>query len=132
MVGFAAVVSPTDNTITRTLHDHTADRYFPLVARKGSRNHKELGYTWAGLMLAASALSFGIHNANGGFSFAHFLAVLTFLFVPLSVFLARRKLRLLHRITVLSTILFFQIGAGIGAFVPRRALGETETRMEVA
>ena len=98
--------------------------FMQLALPKGRRHHKILGYAWAALMLAASILSFGIHGINGGFSFPHIFSVMALVFVPLIVFLARRKMRTLHRIAVLCSILFFQVGAGAGTFIPRRALGQ--------
>jgi uncharacterized membrane protein len=95
-----------------------------ILLPKGTGLHRKIGYTWSGLLISASLISFGMHGINGGFSPPHFFSALTLVLVPLIMYLALTGRRIAHRSLVLSYALFFLVAAGAFTFVPGRALGD--------
>jgi uncharacterized membrane protein len=90
---------------------------------KGTNLHRTTGYVWCALLFAASLVSFGIHEINGGMSPPHYVAISSFILLPTIVFLARRHWHTAHRVVVLSYVLFFLVFAGLFTFSPQRAMG---------
>jgi len=90
---------------------------------KGTPLHRAIGYTWCALLFAASAISYGIHEINGGLSPPHYVAISSFILLPTIVFLARKGWHAAHRAVVLSYVLFFLVFAGLFTFIPGRAMG---------
>ena len=90
---------------------------------KGTSLHRTTGYVWCALLFAASLVSFGIHEINGGLSPPHYFAISSFFLIPTIVFLARKHWHTAHRWLVLSYVLFFMVFAGLFTFIPERAMG---------
>jgi len=90
---------------------------------KGTSLHRTTGYIWCALLFAASLVSFGIHEINGGLSGPHYVAISSFILLPTIVFLARKHWHTAHRVMVLSYVLFFMVFAGLFTFIPQRAMG---------
>lgn len=95
-----------------------------LLLPKGTGLHRIIGYTWCATLLAASLVSFGVHEINGAWSPPHYFAVLSLIMVPLIVFLARSHRTVTHSRVVLGYILFFLVAAGLFTFIPGRAPGD--------
>jgi uncharacterized membrane protein len=90
---------------------------------KGTSLHRTTGYIWCALLFAASLVSFGIHEINGGLSPPHYVAISSFILLPTIIFLARKHWHTAHRVVVLSYVLFFLVFAGLFTFIPQRAMG---------
>jgi uncharacterized membrane protein len=95
-----------------------------ILLPKGTGLHRKIGYTWSGLLISASLVSFGMHGINGGFSMPHFFSAMTLILVPLIMYLGLTGRRIAHRSLVLGYTLFFLVLAGAFTFVPGRALGD--------
>ena len=90
---------------------------------KGTGLHRTTGYIWCALLFAASLISFGIHEINGGLSPPHYVAISSFILLPTIVVLARKHMHAWHRGVVLGYVLFFLVFAGLFTFIPNRAMG---------
>jgi uncharacterized membrane protein len=90
---------------------------------KGTGLHRTTGYIWCALLFAASLVSFGIHELNGGLSPPHYVAISSFILLPTIVVLARKHMHAWHRGVVLGYVLFFLVFAGLFTFIPNRAMG---------
>lgn len=95
-----------------------------LSRRKGTTQHRVLGYVWVTLMVVIAVSSFGIHEINHwrGFSAIHLLSVLTLVTVPLALLAARRGDIASHKRNML--ILFWSalVLAGLFTLMPGRIL----------
>jgi uncharacterized membrane protein len=96
-----------------------------LARVKGTRTHRALGYTWAGLMLFVALSSFFIHELRqwGNFSPIHLLSVFTLVMLPLGVYFARRHNVVGHRKTMLGLFFGALVIAGAFTLLPSRILG---------
>ncbi|MFS0738627.1 hypothetical protein ABC347_16390 [Sphingomonas sp. 1P06PA] len=93
-----------------------------LLAAKGDRQHRRMGYLWCGLMVATACAAFFIRTISGGFSAIHIFVVLTLVSVPRLIANARRHQVVRHRIVVLSLVFGAFLVAGGFAFVGQRHL----------
>ena len=77
---------------------------FALLARKGSRLHRALGYGWVTLMLGAAASSVFIRDFRlpnlAGYTPIHILTVVTFVFIGRGLWLIARRRIAQHRLTM--------------------------------
>lgn len=90
---------------------------------KGTGLHRIIGYGWCTALVAASLVSFGVHEINGGLSVPHYFAILSLVLVPTIVWLARTHRTRTHSWLVLGFVIFFLVASGLFAFVPGRVLG---------
>jgi uncharacterized membrane protein len=90
---------------------------------KGTSLHRALGYVWCALLFAASLVSFGIHEINGGLSPPHYFAMGSFVLIPTIVLFARMHWHAAHKWLIISYVLFFIVFAGLFTFIPQRAMG---------
>lgn len=88
-----------------------------LVMRKGTDLHKKLGYAWSATLLAGMAVSFGIHEINGGLSIPHYHAMASFVLAPLIAWLGMTGRRRWHKRLVLFYVFYFIIVAGVLTFL---------------
>lgn len=99
-----------------------------LVGRKGTLNHRKLGYLWCGLMVLAAVSSFlidlkpdapmtFIHKSSSAFSIG------TLILLPLVVYFGRKGRATGHRRALLG-IYFLLLLAGGLSFIHGRAFGE--------
>jgi uncharacterized membrane protein len=91
---------------------------------KGTQLHRVIGLTWCFVLVAASLVSFGVHEINGCFSPPHAFAISSLFLVPTIIFLARKGWHKAHRNLVLGYVLFFLVAAGLFTFIPGRAMGD--------
>ena len=96
-----------------------------LVAKKGSRPHKALGWVWVLAMAVAAVSSFWIYGINktGGFSVIHLLSVWTLISLACAIYFVRRGNVPAHKGFMVGTFLGLA-GAGIGAVMPGRFLSQ--------
>ena len=102
-----------------------------LLRRKGTRNHRRLGYVWVGAMLltAVTSLFFstqvpsGWGVFSGDFSFIHLLSVLVIVQVPRIVQKARAHDRSGHESAVRAIVIGALLIAGFFTFPFNRMLG---------
>jgi uncharacterized membrane protein len=101
-----------------------------LVLPKGTFRHRTVGYIWIVLMVATALVSFSIHTINpGGLSWIHIFSVVTLIFAPMAVFLARTGRVEHHRRAVIGLMLGGLAIAGLFTFLPGRALGQLVLRL---
>lgn len=108
-------------------------------ARKGAPLHRLLGKVWLGLMIAAAASSFFIHQINTfmGFSPIHLISVYVLVGAWLAYRSARRHRIKAHKRQVLGLYLGGIVGAGAFTLLPGRIMHAVvftypERRSEVA
>lgn len=94
-----------------------------LLSPRGDRRHRVLGRIWAAAMLLTALLSFGIREANGGFSFIHILSAWVVIQVPLLWYAARTHKVALHRGSVRGMVTGALLIAGFFTFPFGRLLG---------
>lgn len=94
-----------------------------LLSPRGDRRHRILGRIWAAAMLLTALLSFGIREANGGFSFIHILSAWVVIQVPLLWYAARTHKVALHRGSVRGMVTGALLIAGFFTFPFGRLLG---------
>ena len=101
---------------------------FALLARKGSRLHRALGYGWVTLMLGAAASSVFIRDFRlpnlAGYTPIHILTVVTFVFIGRGLWLIARRRIAQHRLTMWAVYLGSCVTAGAFALMPGRFLGD--------
>ena len=87
-----------------------------LAARKGTRPHKALGWTWVALMLVATVTSFWIMEPrNGaGFSAIHLLSVWVLIAMTVAIWSIRRGNLRAHKRFMVGTMIGV-VAAGLGA-----------------
>ena len=87
-----------------------------LAGPKGTRPHRVLGWTWAALMAAVAASSFGINTIRqfGPFSAIHLLSIFVLVVLPLALLAARRHRAAAHGRAM--TLLFVGALVIAGAF----------------
>lgn len=99
-----------------------------LLARKGSRPHRGLGYAWVTLMALAALSSLFIQGGRlphlGGFSPLHLLTLLTLFGLYGGLRFAMRRDIVAHRWVMASTYVGGCLVAGGFALLPDRALGQ--------
>lgn len=92
--------------------------------RRGDRNHRVLGYVWAGAMLLTAIDSLFVRLTNHGhFSPIHALSAMTIVLVPVLVLAARRHDHDRHRRSVRGMIIGALLVAGFFTFPFDRLLG---------
>ncbi|MEP0072593.1 MAG: DUF2306 domain-containing protein [Marinomonas sp.] len=97
-----------------------------LTARKGTVQHKFIGYSWMLAMVIVAVSSFGISGFSpivGPFSAIHFLSVWVLICVAASVYFARLGNIKRHK-RFAKGAFFGLLGAGVGAFAPGRLMNE--------
>lgn len=98
-----------------------------LLARKGSRTHRAIGYAWVATMLAAAVSSLFIRGSDlpniAGFSPIHLLTLVTLVGVPAALFAAARGRIVWHRRAMVANYVGGCVVAGAFALVPDRFLG---------
>ncbi|KIU26364.1 membrane protein [Sphingomonas melonis] len=94
-----------------------------LLSPRGDRRHRILGRIWAAAMLLTALLSFGIREANGGFSFIHILSAWVVIQVPLLWYAAHAHKVALHRGSVRGMVTGALLIAGFFTFPFGRLLG---------
>lgn len=95
-----------------------------LTRVKGTGQHRALGYTWVGLMLAVAISSFWIHDLRiwGPWSPIHLLSIMVLAMLPLAIYFARVHRVLGHKLTMLGILSGALVIAGIFTFVPGRIM----------
>lgn len=94
-----------------------------LLAPKGRRLHRTMGWTWVLLMGAAALTSLFIVGLNGhSWSVIHVLSAATLIGLPLGVRAARRHDVSAHRRTMTGLFWGASIAAGVFAFMPGRLM----------
>lgn len=95
------------------------------VAPKGTLPHRQVGWTWVGLMVVVAASSFGITSAsNGGrYSWIHGLSAYVLLMLPLAVLAARRGNPGRHRTAMAALFAGGLVIAGAFTMLPGRIMG---------
>ena len=94
-----------------------------LVAKKGTRRHRALGWMWVLAMVAAALSSFWIMEIRkgAGFSVIHLLSAWTLIALACAIWFIRRGNVRAHQGFMVGTLLGL-LGAGIGAAMPGRFL----------
>ena len=94
-----------------------------LVTRKGTWQHKALGWLWVAAMAVAAISSFWIYELNkaGGFSVIHLLSLWTLVSLGCAIWFIRRGNVRAHQGFMIGTFLGLA-GAGLGALAPGRTL----------
>jgi uncharacterized membrane protein len=95
-----------------------------LIARKGSKQHRRLGYIWAAAMMTVAITSFWIHEIRqfGDYSLIHVLSVFVIVSVPMALAAARSGRVNRHKKIMLSTFFFALITAGAFTLLPGRIM----------
>ena len=95
-----------------------------LLQRRGTRQHRRLGWAWSIAMFSTALISFFIHESGPGlFSPIHLLSGLTVIGVPLTVWAARHHRHALHRFGVRVAVTGALLIAGFFTFPFGRMLG---------
>lgn len=96
------------------------------ILRKGSPEHRCLGYFWLFAMAVVALTSFFIRStlamSFNGFSPIHLLSVLTIFSIGSAIMLARRGKIAAHRKTLIALTVSFLI-AGVFTLAPHRIMG---------
>ena len=95
-----------------------------LLRARGDRWHRRLGWVWSTAMFATAAVSFGIHEVNGGWSIIHVLSLLVVTTVPLLIWRARRHQVAQHRRVVRGLVIGALLTAGAFTLVGNRVLAQ--------
>ena len=95
-----------------------------LIARKGSKQHRTLGYIWAAAMITVAITSFWIHEIRlfGDYSPIHVLSVVVIVSVPMALAAARSGQVNRHKKIMLSMFFFALITAGAFTLLPGRIM----------
>ena len=95
-----------------------------LIARKGSKQHRTLGYIWAAAMMTVAITSFWIHEIRqfGDYSLIHVLSVFVIVSVPMALAAARSGQVNRHKKIMLSMFFFALIAAGAFTLLPGRIM----------
>jgi len=95
-----------------------------LLAPKGTRPHRAMGYVWCAAMALTAVISFSIKVISPGhFSPIHLLSLFTFAQIPLIIWSARTHRLVRHRRAVRMTVLGALLIAGAFTFPFNRLLG---------
>lgn len=94
------------------------------LAKKGTANHRLLGYMWVTLILIVSLSSFGIYEIRllGPFSPIHLLSILTFYSVISAVVAIRAGNVQLHKKSMIQLYLLALLLTGAFTFYPGRVM----------
>ena len=93
-----------------------------LLKRKGTFNHRLLGWIWVVLMALVSLLSFGIQR--NGFSWIHLLSMFTIVMLVVGIRNARIHNVPLHGKTMKGIYLGALVITGIFTLLPARLIGQ--------
>jgi uncharacterized membrane protein len=93
-----------------------------LLGRKGTRQHRTVGWIWVTLMLVTALTSFFI-QARDRFSWIHVLSVIVLVSVTTALVSARQGHIRLHKICMISTFAGLVV-AGAFTLLPYRMLGK--------
>lgn len=88
-----------------------------LVLPKGTGLHMLLGMMWAASLMLGAAVSFFMHQINGGMSVPHYFSIATLIIVPIVALLGYARRRIAHRILVMSFVIGILVVAGVFAFL---------------
>jgi uncharacterized membrane protein len=91
-----------------------------LLLPRGTRLHRAMGRTWAGLMLVAAVSSFLM--TGGSFSWIHLLSAWTLLWLGVAIARVRRGDIAGHQ-RAMTALFIGLVAAGLGALAPGRSLG---------
>jgi uncharacterized membrane protein len=95
-----------------------------LLAPKGTRPHRAIGYVWCAAMALTALISLSIKVINPGhFSPIHLISLYTFAQIPLMIWAARTHRIARHRRAVRLTVLGALLIAGAFTFPFNRLLG---------
>jgi uncharacterized membrane protein len=95
-----------------------------LLAHKGTRLHRAMGYVWCAAMALTALISFSIKVISPGhFSPIHLISLFTLAQIPLIIFWARSHRVARHRRAVRWTVLGALVIAGAFTFPFNRLLG---------
>jgi uncharacterized membrane protein len=94
------------------------------LTRKGTPNHRVLGYLWVSLMAVTSAVSFGIQTINqwNGFSLIHLLSIFTLVMLIRGIVAVRRGNIRKHQLIMATTFVGALVIAGGFTLVPGRIM----------
>jgi uncharacterized membrane protein len=92
-----------------------------MLQRKGSRFHRQLGWTWSATM-AFTALSSFFIQGEGQFSWIHGLSAFTVLLLPMALVAARAHKAKIHARLMMTLFLGGMIAAGTFTFLPGRLM----------
>jgi uncharacterized membrane protein len=95
-----------------------------LTRKKGTLSHRTLGYVWAGLMLVVAMSSFWIHDLRvwGPWSPIHLLSIFTLAMLPYGIFMARSRVLIGHKMTMLGLFAGALVIAGLFTLAPGRIM----------
>ena len=92
-----------------------------LLQRKGSRFHRQLGWTWSATM-AFTALSSFFIQGEGQLSWIHGLSAFTVLLLPMALVAARAHKAKIHSRLMMTLFLGGMLAAGLFTFLPGRLM----------
>jgi len=97
-----------------------------LVATKGTRQHKTIGYTWVSLMLIVSVSSFWISTIKqfGDFSLIHLLSIFTLWSLYAAISAARQNNIKKHKVMMMLLYVLALILTGAFTLLPGRVMHE--------
>lgn len=87
-----------------------------LVLPKGTGLHMLFGMLWAAALVIGAAVSFFMHQINGGLSVPHYFSITTLIVVPLVSVLGYTRRRIAHRVLVMTFVIGVLVVAGGFAF----------------
>jgi uncharacterized membrane protein len=90
------------------------------IMRKGTAQHRQVGYVFAVGMLVTAISSFWI-TRNGHFSWIHLLSVLTLVALPMAIIMRRRGKISAHKQSMISLLVSLAI-AGAFTLLPGRLM----------
>ena len=95
-----------------------------LIARKGSKQHRTLGYIWVLAMLTVAVTSFWIHEIQqfGDYSLIHVLSVVVIVSVPMALAAARGGNVNRHKNIMLSLFILALVVTGAFTLLPGRIM----------
>lgn len=99
---------------------------YQLIAPKGSKPHKFIGWSWMIAMVITSLSSFGLHGFStiiGPFSIIHLLSFWVLICVVASIYFARISNIKRHK-GFTKGAFFGLVGAGIATLAPGRLINE--------
>ena len=92
-----------------------------MAQRKGSRFHRQLGWTWSATMALTAASSFFIQT-EGRLSWIHALSAWTLVLLPMALVAARAHRAKIHARLMTTIFLGGMLAAGLFTFVPGRMM----------
>jgi uncharacterized membrane protein len=93
-----------------------------LTRRKGDRLHRQLGRTWAAMMIIVALSSFGLHSIHGGLNWIHGLSVIVLVTITRGVMQAARGKIAEHMRSMILVYAGLVVAGGF-TLLPSRLLG---------